>query len=233
MSTAPVSTPAPKSGRFRLFVDFWNVQITLNERCEKAYAKDPSLPEKSWIDWKKLPPCLVDEAAKAAGFSSGQYSYEGAIVFMSYNAKKHEDKKLYKWATDWLDRQPGVQVKIFARRPKDPPKCPTCHRSVPTCPHCSSTLASTTEKGVDTAIATDMIRLAWEGAYDVAVLASSDADLIPAVEFLDAKGVRVVQAGFPPHGRDLATTCWANFDMFACRSQYEKPAPPPRPIIAP
>ena len=229
MSTVSAPTSAAKTGRFRLFVDFWNVQISLNERHEKMLAKNPSLPSKFWIDWKKLPRCLVEEAAKAAGFLPGQFSYEGAIVFMSYNTKKVEDKKLYKWATDWLDRQPGVQVKIFERRPKDPPKCPTCHRLVPNCPHCESTLASTTEKGVDTAIATDMIRLAWEGAYDVAVLASSDADLIPAVEFLDAKGTRVVQAGFPPHGRELATTCWANFDMFACRGQYEKPAPLPPP----
>ena len=56
------------------------------------------------------------------------------------------------------------------------------------------------EKGVDTAIATDMIRLAWEKAYDVAVLASSDGDLVPAVEFLDLKGARIIQAGFYPRG---------------------------------
>ena len=36
------------------------------------------------------------------------------------------------------------------------------------------------EKGVDTAIITDLLTLAWEGAYDVAILVSSDADLVPA-----------------------------------------------------
>lgn len=73
------------------------------------------------------------------------------------------------------------------------------------------------------AIATDMIRLAWEKAYDVAVLASSDGDLVPAVEFLDDKGSRIIQAGFPPHGSHLARACWGSFDMFALRESFRQP----------
>ena len=69
------------------------------------------------------------------------------------------------------------------------------------------------EKGVDTAIATDMISLAWEDAYDVGVLVTSDQDLVPAVEFLDKKGKVIIQAGFPPHGRRLANASWASFDI--------------------
>ena len=65
-----------------------------------------------------------------------------------------------------------------------------------------------------------MIRLAWEQAYDVAVLAASDSDLVPAVEFLIAKGIKVIQAGFPPIGVDLATACWGSFDVFAKRLNY-------------
>jgi uncharacterized LabA/DUF88 family protein len=34
------------------------------------------------------------------------------------------------------------------------------------------------EKGVDTRIVTDMMSLAWNGAYDVAVLVSADRDFI-------------------------------------------------------
>lgn len=40
------------------------------------------------------------------------------------------------------------------------------------------------EKGIDVAIAVDMIRLAMTGAYDAAILFSSDNDLLPAVEVL-------------------------------------------------
>lgn len=42
------------------------------------------------------------------------------------------------------------------------------------------------EKGVDVAIAVDMIRLGMSGYMDVAILFSSDNDLIPAVEVLAA-----------------------------------------------
>ena len=38
------------------------------------------------------------------------------------------------------------------------------------------------EKGVDVAIATDLVSLALRGACDVAVVASEDSDLIPAIE---------------------------------------------------
>jgi uncharacterized LabA/DUF88 family protein len=226
MSTAS-AIAAPKRGRIRLFIDFWNLQLTMNQRHDQEIRKTGAKAGKIFIDWKKLPACLVAESAKSVGFGTGQYSYEGSTIFMSHNPKKAEDKGLLKWATNWLDRQPGVQVKMFERRPKDPPKCPSCHKTIDNCPHegCGSTLAGTIEKGVDTAIATDMIKLAWEGAYDVAILASSDADLIPAVEFLDAKGIKVVQAGFPPHGRDLATSCWANIDVYSFRAQFEKAAP--------
>jgi uncharacterized LabA/DUF88 family protein len=67
-----------------------------------------------------------------------------------------------------------------------------------------------------------MISLAWQDAYDVAVLASLDADLIPAVEFVQQKGKRVIQAGFPPKGTALATQCWASFDVFQDRIQIQR-----------
>ena len=67
-----------------------------------------------------------------------------------------------------------------------------------------------------------MIRLAWEDAYDIAVLVSSDSDFVPVVEFLDLRGKKVVQAGFPPVGSHLAKACWASFDLFERRSEFER-----------
>ena len=81
------------------------------------------------------------------------------------------------------------------------------------CCYCGERLSLTEEKGVDVAIATDMIKLAWEDAYDWAVLVSSDRDFIPAVEFLNAKGRKVLHAGFPPRGSHLATRCWGSLDL--------------------
>ena len=45
-------------------------------------------------------------------------------------------------------------------------------------------VAKATEKGIDVAIAVDMIRLGMSGYMDTAILFSSDNDLMPAVEVL-------------------------------------------------
>jgi uncharacterized LabA/DUF88 family protein len=47
------------------------------------------------------------------------------------------------------------------------------------------------EKGVDVALVTDLLSLAWEGAYDDAVLVSGDADYTKAVERVRDKGKMV------------------------------------------
>lgn len=162
----------------------------------------------------------MSEAAALTAATS--FVYEGTIVYTSASTKDAAGKKFAKWATDWLDRQPGIQVELFERQPKAAPRCNVCHKSIAECPHCKGRVAGTIEKGVDTAIATDMIRLAWAGAYDVAILASSDADLVPAVEFLETKGIKVVQAGFPPYGSHLAKACWGAVDLFAAREKFRR-----------
>jgi len=221
MSRAPTPTTVTTSTtnvlRFRIFVDFWNLQITLNERVAAA-EKTPGA--RFDIDWRKLPTCLFDEAARIIGASSARY--DGTIVYTSNDPKSPAGKNHRKWATTWLDIQPGIQVQCFERQRKKQPKCQACRKIIAECPHCHQPLAGTTEKGVDTAIATDMIRLAWESAYEVAVLASSDADLVPAVQFLDQRGFRILQAGFPPHGSHLSRACWATIDVFKLREHFRR-----------
>jgi len=78
------------------------------------------------------------------------------------------------------------------------------------------------EKGVDTLLVTDLIRLAVADAYDAAVIASSDADMVPAVEFVQTLGKKVIQAGFPPMGVDLATQCWGSFDILSITRPLER-----------
>ncbi len=201
--------------RIRVFVDFWNFQLCLNER----EARERSAADHRFlVDWKGLGRCLAELAAKSVGASS--WTFEGTHIYTSYNPKT--DAKFKAWATSWLARQPGVQVECRERRAKHPPRCPACHASIEECPTCSASMRGSVEKGVDTLIATDMIRLAWEDAYDIAVLASSDADLVPAVEFLAAKAKKVIQAGFPPLGVQLATSCWASVDAFKVRQAFAR-----------
>lgn len=52
------------------------------------------------------------------------------------------------------------------------------------------------EKGVDVALATDLLGFAWENAFDVAVVVSGDSDMDGAVQKVRAKGRRVEIASF-------------------------------------
>ena len=59
-----------------------------------------------------------------------------------------------------------------------------------------------TEKRVDVSIAVDMVRMAYEGMYDVAYLLSADSDLVPAVEAVRSRGKKVFAAS-PAFGHEL------------------------------
>jgi len=190
-----------RSPRIKVFIDYWNFQLLVN----KVQCKD-----KVSLDWQNVGEWLAKQASIKAKMTN--YSYEGTNVYTSYNPKKGKEG-YYRWVTSWLNKQPGVQVYCLERQTKQPPSCPVCHKSVDKCPHCKGAMIGSVEKGVDALIVTDIIRLAWEDAYDIAVLASSDRDLIPGVKYLDSKGRKVIHAGFPPIGNDLAQACWASFDI--------------------
>ena len=82
-------------------------------------------------------------------------------------------------------------------------------------------MRGTEEKGIDTRIATDLVSLAWEQAYDIAVLVSSDQDFVPAAEYLQNKGVKVIHAGIANKGMLLKQKCWGTFDLPTSRGDFE------------
>lgn len=64
------------------------------------------------------------------------------------------------------------------------------------------------EKGVDVALATDLIGMAWEDAYDVAIIVSGDADYVGAVNKVMGKGRNVEVASFAKSlSRELRNAC--------------------------
>jgi hypothetical protein len=219
--------PSPPSSsssnvRVRAFIDFWNFQLSLDAHVDAQLEaqgidpEDPNAPRPS-VDWKKLGPWLAQKAGAVfttAG-EKGVIRYEGLHIYASHDPYKIKDDSLRKWLKNTVDRFPGVQVTLKERRPKHPPKCPVCHEPVNTCPvpECTASMKGTVEKGIDTAIVTDMIRLAWEDSWDIAVLVSDDADFIPAVEYLNQKGRKVIHGNFFPKGSDLTAKCWGNFDV--------------------
>ena len=207
--------------RIAVFVDYWNFQLTLNS---KIAAKNGNPDHRAKVDWKALGAILAKEACNVLSCDPASLSYEGCYIYTSYNPVTDEGKRFSKWATTWLNRQPGITVEIRERKPKALPKCPICHADITHCPHakCGEPISATIEKGIDTLLVTDLIRFANSNSYDAAVLVSSDADMVPAVNFVQTLGKKIIQAGFPPSGIDLSTRCWGSFDVMKLAGQLER-----------
>ncbi|SHL17123.1 Uncharacterized conserved protein, LabA/DUF88 family [Desulfatibacillum alkenivorans DSM 16219] len=188
-------------GRVRIFIDFWNFQIELNTRTNKKR-----------IDWTQLSPMLVSETEKVTGLS--QLKFDGTNVYASINKKNPAEVNLKRWLDSFLDRQTGVNVFVRDRKLNEKSfRCHSCNSDIDRCPGCGEKIFKSIEKGVDSAIVTDMLSLAWADAYDIAVLVSSDADFVPAVENLQERGIKVINATWKNLGHQLAKACWASIEL--------------------
>lgn len=198
--------------RIRVFVDFWNFQIAVNEQEQDRFD----------IDWRELGPIVAREALMIVD-ASASLAYQGMNVYGSYDPNNPNDDGLRRWAANTLNRFPGVQVVMLPRqRKRSGPRCPSCRTTLSICPNCHSDMRGTEEKGVDTRIATDMIKLAWVDDYDVAVLLSSDRDFVPVVEFLTTRGIKTIHGAFPPQGINLSHACWGNVQIPQIMEQFRR-----------
>lgn len=187
--------------RVCVFVDYWNFSLSLRNKDREFRA-----------DWYKLGRLLASEAGKVID-PDVPVSYQGMHVYGSYGPDSDKDRRFRNWSASVLDRIPGVHVTLKSRKTKSAPRCPACRETISHCPKCNADMRGTQEKGIDTAIVTDMIKLAWVDAYDVAVLVSSDRDFIPVAEFLQTRGIKVIHGAFPPMGFELSQQCWGNFEI--------------------
>lgn len=205
----------PPAYRTIIFVDFWNYSLSMQ-----------GVEERFSTDWRTLPQVIVREAVKLVD-PSAKGAYHGMRVYGSFDENKPADAKLRKWATTVLDTFPGVNVRFVPRQRKHSgPRCPHCHETVGACPACGKDMRGTEEKGVDTAIAVDMISLGWEGVYDIAVLISADRDFVPVAEYLATKGIKVIHGAFPPKGAVLSQKSWGKLDVPSLREQFRRAARP-------
>ena len=197
--------------RVRVFVDFWNFQLTVN-----------GLATEFRIDWRKLGPVVAEESLMVVD-STASMTYQGMNVYGSHDPASERDKPLRNWAMNTLNRFPGVHVTMVERqRKRMGPICPACHHEVAVCPECQFDMRGTEEKGVDTRIATDMIKLAWVDNYDVGVLLSSDRDFVPVVDFLSTRGIKIVHGAFPSKGAVLTQVCWGNTRMQRVMERFRR-----------
>src|SRR5207249_1332686 len=144
-------------------------------------------------DWTKLPQALLAECQTIfTGLGiTDTVALEETQVYASVEPAK--DAKLKAWLSNWLDRQPSFKVTTLERRPRPfSLRCNNCGVETDTCPVCQQKFKRAVEKGVDAAIVTDLLSLAWQNAYDLAVLVTSDADFVPAVKSVQAKGLKII-----------------------------------------
>lgn len=195
----PVSFPAIM--RLRIFIDFWNFTLNWNDR---SGAK---------CDWQRIAQVLSQEAqSRLASNGLGSLTLEETRVYASYEPGRNASLK--NWLNTFLDKQPGVRVFSVERHwKKKAVHCRSCGSDLADCPKCGAAFGHAAEKAVDSRIVTDLLSLAWEGAYDVALLLSSDRDFVPAVDLLQSKNFKVINGTWKGHGHELAKVCWASFEL--------------------
>ncbi len=189
--------------RVRIFIDFWNFQLSRNSAVNPKQC-----------DWRALPPALVTATGSVlvtVGLAD-PLDLEETLLYASVDPVN--DAKLRNWLAGTIERLPSWSVSIRERRSQ--PRqvhCRNCGATTIACPSCDQPYKAKPEKGVDAAIVTDMLSLAWQEAYDVAVLVTSDADFVPAVERIQERGLKVINAGWSGKGHQLKAACWGSFDL--------------------
>lgn len=197
--------------KLRLFVDFWNFQLNFQQRSNGQNC-----------DWTKVSTTLLNETNNL--FSSNGLppgSIHEVRVYASYELGR--ESKLKNWLESWLDKQPAFTVISKERHWRQKSiHCRECGNEIANCPKCNKPLGRAAEKMVDSRIVTDMLSLAWDGSYDAAILLTSDADIVPAVENLQRRNFKVINATWDGHGHELQKTCWASFTLDSLISKMAK-----------
>ncbi|MDE0263751.1 MAG: NYN domain-containing protein [Bryobacterales bacterium] len=139
-------------------------------------------------------------------------TYTGCHVYVSFDPQSRADAGLRRFL-NVMKGFPGYHVVVKERKPRGSFICQhqECRKPIRTCPHCQRALQGTVEKGVDTALATDLIEAAIDDQFDGAILVSADADFVPAVELVHRRtNKHVIHAYFKPKGQELRNACWAH-----------------------
>ena len=196
-----------------IYMDFWNFTLAI-----KNY--DPEFR----VDWNTIAGVFLQEAGTVLG-------YDAPLILQDFNiigsyAQSDADKELRKWTTSFLPKVKGVKIHFTERKKKKSgPRCPGCHALVNICPMCKSNMAGTEEKRNDTFITVSMIQDAWFKKVDVAILVSADEDFIPAVNFINNLGIKVIHAQFGSHGHNLSNACWGRFNILQTLDRIKRNKP--------
>ena len=185
--------------RVRIFVDFWNLQIAWNRFHRKRSSVTVPIP------WEQKFPDVLTRKADSEGI------YHGCHVYASVDPLSPKDEGLRRFLHA-MRGFTGYRVTVKDRKARGAYKCPKCQADQRICTTCGGEIRRTVEKGVDTALVTDLIQAAVvDDLLDIAVLVSADADFVPAVELIQNRTAkRVVHAHIRPQGQQLRNACWSH-----------------------
>lgn len=123
------------------------------------------------IDYDKL----IKEITKDTDFIRG-YFYDA--VNEPIDSKKQ----------GFFDKLRSIEITIVTKKLR--------HKSVQ-CKHCSTTDYNVPyQKGIDVALVTEVMSLATEKAYEIAIIVSGDNDFVDAINFIKSKGLKVWVVSF-------------------------------------
>jgi uncharacterized LabA/DUF88 family protein len=191
--------------RIKFFFDFWNFQLDWNKAT-----KNSSTGTIFKIPWEDLLPKTIITQINLKRTET--LTYAGTHVYGSVHPAGDTDLRRFLHA---MESFPGYTVLVKERKSKrGGVRCTSCQNQITHCPTCNAVLKRTIEKGIDAAIITDMIQMAYDRVYDVGVLGSTDADLCPAVAFIFQRiGIPIYNLWFHDGGHSLRNACYDHVKM--------------------
>jgi uncharacterized LabA/DUF88 family protein len=199
--------------KVKIFIDFWNLQLSWNEYHRKLGTADPVR-----IPWEtKLPQTLLNKVDKKA-------EYVGTHVYASINPRSPKDRKLRSFL-QIMNMFSGYTVIVKERKPAKKIRCSQegCRKEIINCPYCHKELIRTVEKGVDTTIAIELFHYALDNVYDKAILISDDADFVPAIEYIQRRGNHIIHVGFKNQAFEIKKACWDHINLEDIMSDFLTP----------
>lgn len=197
-----------QQSKVAVFIDYWNVQLTINSFDKKTGGNG-----KFNIDWTNLNNWIISKLSIYLNKPPQDFQHVVTHIYTSYNSSSITEQKYRNWTSNFLSLQPGMKVTCLDRHKKGNVTCPSCQHTISNCPNCSNELKPTQEKGIDTRLSLQMLDLASNNSYDIAVILSHDADMVPAVEFVQARGKIVFHFGISPLGAELRKACNHHYDI--------------------
>lgn len=150
--------------RVIVFVDGFNLYHSIHELNFDLKTKRPTRPKKHYLKWLDI------SALSKALIHPAQDSLAGAYYFSAYAGWVPQDVQDRHRDYVAVLKSTGV-IPIMGTFKKKPRKCPSCQHEWDT--H--------EEKESDVNIALHLLKLAYEDAFDKAIIFTADTDLAPAI----------------------------------------------------